>query len=49
MAPYFFLQKLPSHAVNIRAIETVRYNVIDQRKNEVLEEIEGKARLSFRY
>ncbi|KAL1337952.1 hypothetical protein AAHE18_10G175300 [Arachis hypogaea] len=33
-------QKYPSHAVNIRAIETVRYSVIDQRKNEVLEEIE---------
>ena len=33
-------QKLPSHAVNIRAIETLRYSVIDQKKNEVLEEIE---------
>ncbi|PNY04728.1 ATP-dependent helicase hrq1-like protein [Trifolium pratense] len=33
-------KKLPSHAINIRAIETVRYSVIDQKKNEVLEEIE---------
>jgi len=33
-------QKLPSHTVNIRAIENVRYSVIDQKKNEVLEEIE---------
>lgn len=33
-------QKLPSQAVNIRAIETVRYSVIEQKKNEVLEEIE---------
>ncbi|WJX72021.1 hypothetical protein P8452_55944 [Trifolium repens] len=46
---YIGPEKLPSHAVNIRAIETVRYSVIDQRKNEVLEEIEGKARLSFRW
>jgi DEAD/DEAH box helicase domain-containing protein len=37
---FFFFQKLPSHAVNIRAIETVRYSVIDQKKNDVLEEIE---------
>ncbi|KAK7340982.1 hypothetical protein VNO80_23906 [Phaseolus coccineus] len=33
-------QKLPSHAVNIRAIENVRYSVIDKKKNGVLEEIE---------
>lgn len=33
-------QKLPSHAVNIRAIETIRYEVRDQQKNQVLEEIE---------
>lgn len=39
MVPYL-LQKLPSRAVNIRAIETVRYSVIDKKKNEVLEEIE---------
>ncbi|QHO16981.1 uncharacterized protein [Arachis hypogaea] len=37
---YIGNEKYPSHAVNIRAIETVRYSVIDQRKNEVLEEIE---------
>ncbi|MED6135186.1 hypothetical protein PIB30_043886 [Stylosanthes scabra] len=37
---YIGPEKYPSHAVNIRAIETVRYRVIDQRKNEVLEEIE---------
>lgn len=35
-----FFQKLPSQAVNIRAIETVRYSVIDQKKEQVLEEIE---------
>ncbi|XP_045812887.1 uncharacterized ATP-dependent helicase YprA isoform X2 [Trifolium pratense] len=37
---YIGPEKLPSHAINIRAIETVRYSVIDQKKNEVLEEIE---------
>ncbi|XP_050917729.1 uncharacterized protein LOC127133971 isoform X2 [Lathyrus oleraceus] len=37
---YIGPEKLPSQAVNIRAIETVRYSVIDQKKNEVLEEIE---------
>ncbi|KOM40108.1 hypothetical protein LR48_Vigan04g030600 [Vigna angularis] len=37
---YIGPEKLPSHAVNIRAIETVRYSVIDQKKNKVLEEIE---------
>ncbi|ESW10374.1 hypothetical protein PHAVU_009G203700 [Phaseolus vulgaris] len=37
---YIGPEKLPSHAVNIRAIENVRYSVIDQKKNEVLEEIE---------
>ncbi|KAK7411308.1 hypothetical protein VNO78_02741 [Psophocarpus tetragonolobus] len=37
---YIGPEKLPSHVVNIRAIETVRYSVIDQKKNEVLEEIE---------
>ncbi|KAI4335871.1 hypothetical protein L6164_014474 [Bauhinia variegata] len=37
---YIGPEKLPSHSVNIRAIETVRYTVIDQRKNQVLEEIE---------
>lgn len=31
---------MPSHAVSIRAIETERYKVIDQQKNDVLEEIE---------
>lgn len=39
MVPCIF-QKLPSQAVNIRAIERVRYTVIDKKKNEVLEEIE---------
>ncbi|KAK7304223.1 hypothetical protein RJT34_15350 [Clitoria ternatea] len=37
---YIGPEKLPSHAINIRAMETVRYSVIDQKKNEVLEEIE---------
>lgn len=37
---YIGPQKLPSQAVNIRAIETVRYSVIDQKKEQVLEEIE---------
>ncbi|XP_027339177.1 uncharacterized protein LOC113852955 isoform X2 [Abrus precatorius] len=37
---YIGPEKLPSHAVNLRAIETVRYSVIDEKKNEVLEEIE---------
>ncbi|XP_022634604.1 uncharacterized protein LOC106756587 isoform X4 [Vigna radiata var. radiata] len=37
---YIGPEKLPSHAVNIRAIETVRYSVIDQKKYQVLEEIE---------
>ncbi|KAK7328471.1 hypothetical protein VNO77_22578 [Canavalia gladiata] len=37
---YIGPEKLPSRVVNIRAIETVRYSVIDQKKNEVLEEIE---------
>ncbi|KAF1892714.1 hypothetical protein Lal_00042604 [Lupinus albus] len=37
---YIGPEKLPSHAVKIRTIEAVRYSVIDQEKNEVLEEIE---------
>ncbi|KAF3438241.1 hypothetical protein FNV43_RR21002 [Rhamnella rubrinervis] len=32
--------KMPSHSVSIRAIETVKYQVIDKRRNEILEEIE---------
>jgi hypothetical protein len=31
---------MPSHSVSIRAIENVRYEVIDQRNDEVLEEVE---------
>lgn len=31
---------MPSRLVSIRAIETERYKVVDQRQNEVLEEIE---------
>ncbi len=31
---------MPSHSVSIRAIENVRYEVIDQRSDEVLDEIE---------
>ncbi|KAI9088363.1 hypothetical protein K1719_029812 [Acacia pycnantha] len=37
---YIGPEKLPSHAVNIRAIETIRYEVIDQQRKRVLEEIE---------
>ncbi|CAK9147911.1 unnamed protein product [Ilex paraguariensis] len=37
---YIGHEKMPSHGVNIRAIETERYKVIDKQKNEVLEEIE---------
>ncbi|KAJ7978775.1 ATP-dependent helicase [Quillaja saponaria] len=37
---YIGQEKLPSHSVNIRAIETVRYRVVDKQRNEVLEEIE---------
>ncbi|XP_054806101.1 uncharacterized protein LOC129308773 isoform X2 [Prosopis cineraria] len=37
---YIGPQKLPSHAVNIRAIETIRYEVVDQQRKKVLEEIE---------
>ncbi|CAL0305025.1 unnamed protein product [Lupinus luteus] len=37
---YIGPEKLPSHSVKIRAIEAVRYSVIDQEENEVLEEIE---------
>lgn len=35
-----YLKKKPSDAVNIRAIETSTYLVIDIHKNEVLEKIE---------
>lgn len=35
-----FLQKSPSNAVSIRAIEIERYKVINKQTNEVLEEIE---------
>lgn len=31
---------MPSRSVSIRAIEAERYKVVDQRRNEVLEEIE---------
>lgn len=31
---------MPSRSVSIRAIETERYKVVEQRRNEVLEEIE---------
>lgn len=37
---YYPVQKSPSSAVSIRAIETVRYKVINKINDEVLEEIE---------
>ncbi|KAG5618424.1 hypothetical protein H5410_018248 [Solanum commersonii] len=37
---YIGLEKMPSSAISIRAIETERYKVIDIQKNELLEEIE---------
>lgn len=37
---YIGQEKMPSHAVSIRAIEAVRYKVIDIHKDDVLEEIE---------
>ncbi|XP_059453824.1 uncharacterized protein LOC132184275 isoform X1 [Corylus avellana] len=37
---YIGHEKMPSHSVSIRAIENVRYEVIDQRNDEVLEEVE---------
>ncbi|MCD9645977.1 hypothetical protein HAX54_035467 [Datura stramonium] len=37
---YIGLEKMPSSAISIRAIETERYKVIDTQKNELLEEIE---------
>ncbi|KAL7161138.1 hypothetical protein ACSBR2_041739 [Camellia fascicularis] len=37
---YIGHEKMPSHNVSIRAIETEKYKVIDRQKNEVLEEIE---------
>lgn len=37
---YIGHEKVPSHAISIRAIESERYKVIDKQKNEVLEEIE---------
>ncbi|KAG6675366.1 hypothetical protein I3842_15G097700 [Carya illinoinensis] len=37
---YIGHEKMPTHSVSIRAIENVRYEVIDQRRDEVLEEIE---------
>ncbi|XP_022135057.1 uncharacterized protein LOC111007140 isoform X2 [Momordica charantia] len=37
---YIGQEKMPSRAVSIRAIETERYRVVDQRQNEVIEEIE---------
>ncbi|KAK2990709.1 hypothetical protein RJ640_017012 [Escallonia rubra] len=37
---YIGQEKMPSHAISIRAIESERYKVIDKRKNEILEEIE---------
>ncbi|GFP90671.1 putative ATP-dependent helicase hrq1 [Phtheirospermum japonicum] len=37
---YIGHEKSPSSTVNVRSIETERYKVIDETKNEVLEEIE---------
>ncbi|KAF3438025.1 hypothetical protein FNV43_RR20781 [Rhamnella rubrinervis] len=37
---YIGRAKMPSHSVSIRAIETEKYQVIDKRRNEILEEIE---------
>ncbi|KAK6795347.1 hypothetical protein RDI58_008800 [Solanum bulbocastanum] len=37
---YIGLEKMPSSAISIRAIETERYKVIDIQKNGLLEEIE---------
>ncbi|XP_020537574.1 uncharacterized ATP-dependent helicase YprA isoform X2 [Jatropha curcas] len=37
---YIGREKIPSHGISIRAIETVRYRVVDRNGNEVLEEIE---------
>ncbi|TYJ98237.1 putative ATP-dependent helicase YprA isoform X1 [Cucumis melo var. makuwa] len=37
---YIGQEKMPSRSVSIRAIEAERYKVVDQRRNEVLEEIE---------
>jgi hypothetical protein len=31
---------MPSHSVSIRSIENVRYEVLDQRNDKVLEEVE---------
>ncbi|XP_023531211.1 uncharacterized protein LOC111793522 isoform X1 [Cucurbita pepo subsp. pepo] len=37
---YIGKEKIPSRSVSIRAIEAERYKVVDQHRNEVLEEIE---------
>ncbi|XP_043813361.1 uncharacterized ATP-dependent helicase YprA isoform X3 [Manihot esculenta] len=37
---YIGHEKMPSHGISIRAIESVRYSVIDKKQNKVLEEIE---------
>ncbi|KAL1824977.1 hypothetical protein ACET3Z_011755 [Daucus carota] len=37
---YIGHKKTPSHAVSIRAIESERYKVVDEKNDEVLEEIE---------
>ncbi|XP_038878310.1 uncharacterized ATP-dependent helicase YprA isoform X4 [Benincasa hispida] len=37
---YIGQEKMPSRSVSIRAIEAERYKVVDQRQNEILEEIE---------
>ncbi|CAI0556569.1 unnamed protein product [Linum tenue] len=37
---YIGKEKMPSRGISIRAIETVRYKVIDTRQNDLLEEIE---------
>ncbi|XP_050223034.1 uncharacterized protein LOC126673096 isoform X2 [Mercurialis annua] len=37
---YIGRERTPSHEISIRAIEAVRYRVIDVKRNEVLEEIE---------
>ncbi|KAK7861571.1 putative atp-dependent helicase ypra [Quercus suber] len=39
-AAIMIIKKFPSHSVSIRAIENERYEVIDQRSDELLEEIE---------
>ncbi|KAL3824712.1 hypothetical protein ACJIZ3_020741 [Penstemon smallii] len=40
MWAYIGREKSPSSSVNVRAIEAIRYKVVDKIKNEILEEIE---------